>query len=473
MTDATTAHREATELVGLYRSGELTPVEVAEAALARIDATDADVNAFCFVDGDAALADARASEERYADGEPAGLLDGVPVGLKDVFLARGWPTLKGSATVDEAGPWEDDAPVTAALRRHGAVLLGKTTTPEIGWKAVTDSPPHGVTRNPWDLDTTPGGSSGGTAAAIALGIMPLAPGTDGGGSIRIPGSFCGLVGLKPTFGTVPFWPPSAFGTLAHTGPLSRTVTDTALLLDAIAAPDPRDPNALPAPERSFRDGLDDGIPGLRIAYSPDLGYLDVDPQVRAASDAAARVFAEDLGAEVEQTHPGVDDPHDIWATLWYAGAANALRDLDEEQRGRLDPGLAAIVEEGEGYSALDYLLAEKRRGGFGVTLGRFHTTYDLLLTPTVAVPPFAAGRDVPEGWGDERWSTWAGFSLPFNLTGQPAVTVPCGFTDDGLPIGLQVAGWKHADRLVLRAARAYERANPLHDRRPPEQGAGA
>src|SRR3954451_2546129 len=249
----------AAALVTAYRERRLSPVEVAEAALARIAARDGELNAFCLVDGERALAEAGASEARWAAGAPAGLLDGVPVAVKDILLTRGWPTLRGSKTVDPAGPWDDDAPAVAALRRHGAVLPGKTTTPEFGWKGVTDSPLTGITRNPWDHSRTAGGSSGGSSAALAAGMVPLALGTDGGGSIRIPSSFCGLPGIKPTYGRVPAWPASPYGTVAHAGPMARTVTDLALLLDVLSAPDPRDWSALPPPDRSFLVGLEDGV----------------------------------------------------------------------------------------------------------------------------------------------------------------------------------------------------------------------
>src|SRR5580704_966085 len=234
----------ATELLGLYRRRELSPVEATQAALDQIDARDAAVNAFCLVRGEESLAAARESERRWHAGEPAGLLDGVPTSIKDLLLTTGWPTRRGSRTIDAAGPWPEDAPAVARLREHHAVLLGKTTTPEFGWKGVTDSPLTGVTRNPWDVSRTPGGSSGGAAAAVACGMGPLAVGTDGAGSIRIPASFCGIVGLKPTHGRVPVYPPSAFGTLSHVGPMTRTVADAALLLDVLGAPDARDPLAL-------------------------------------------------------------------------------------------------------------------------------------------------------------------------------------------------------------------------------------
>src|SRR6204780_113361 len=244
MPDTEITRLSATELVGLYRRRELSPVEATRAVLARIDSRNAATNAYCLVRDDEALASAKQSEQRWRAGEPAGLLDGVPVSVKDLLLTSGWPTLRGSLTIDKAGPWNVDAPAVARLREHGAVLLGKTTTPEFGWKGVTDSPLTGVTRNPWDPGRTAGGSSGGAAAAVASGLGPLALGTDGGGSIRIPASFCGIVGLKPTHGRVPVYPPGTFGTPSHVGPMARTVADAALLLDAIGSPDFRDPLAL-------------------------------------------------------------------------------------------------------------------------------------------------------------------------------------------------------------------------------------
>src|SRR5207249_10658223 len=236
------------------------------------------LNAFCLVDAEAAIASATESEGSWIKGAPIGLLDGVPVSIKDVILARGWPTLRGSKTIDPKGPWDDDAPAVARLREAGAVLLGKTTTPEFGWKGVTDSPLTGITRNPWNPRKTPGGSSGGAAAAVASGMGPLAVGTDGGGSIRIPCSFTGLFGIKPSFGRVPAWPLSPFGTVAHVGPMTRSVTDAALMLNLLALPDARDWHALPYDARDYRTGLDGGVADLRIAFSPDLGYAKVDPE---------------------------------------------------------------------------------------------------------------------------------------------------------------------------------------------------
>jgi len=447
----------ASELVAAYRAGERSPVEEAEAALARIEERDGELNAFCLVDADAALADARASEARWARGEPAGPLDGVPVGVKDLLVTQGWPTLRGSTAIDPAGPWEDDAPVVASLRRSGAVLPGKTTTPELGWKGVTDSALTGVTRNPWDPRMTPGGSSGGSSAALAAGMVPLALGTDGGGSIRIPCAFCGLPGLKPTFGLVPAWPASPFGPVSHVGPMARTVADLALMLDVIAAPDARDWQQLPPAARSFGAGLEDGVAGLRIAFSPELGFAAVDPEIAGLVARAAFAFAE-LGAQVEMADPGFADPRGTFDVLWSTGAARATAMLPSTDG--IDPGLAAIAEQGRAYSGVEYLTACGERDQLAIAMSRFHEQWDLLLTPAMPIAAFGAGREVPEGSADPRWPGWTPFTYPFNLTQQPAATVPCGFTSQGLPAGLQIVGPRHADALVLRAARSYEQANP-------------
>ena len=461
-----TADLTATELLAAYRSGELSPVESTEAALQRIARHDPEVNAFCLVDADAALASAKASAERWQRGEPLGALDGVPISIKDILLTRGWPTLRGSRTVGPAGPWEVDGPHVARVREQGAVLLGKTTTPELGWKGVTDSPLTGVTRNPWDPTRTAGGSSGGSAAAVLLGMGPLSLGTDGGGSVRIPAAFTGTTALKPTYGRVPHYPASPFGTLAHVGPMTRSAADAALLLDVVSGADPRDPWAL-APTGSAGSAvraLDAGVAGLRIAVSPTLGYVDVHPGVAAAFAAAVRVFGE-LGAEIEEADPGFADPVAAFETLWFSGAAKSIEHLGPEQRALMDPGLVAISEQGARASALDYLAAMAVRNDLGTLMGEFHTRYDLLLTPTLPIPAFEAGVEVPAGWPRERWTSWTPFTYPFNMTQQPAASVPCGFAD-GLPVGLQIVGPRHADNTVLAAAHAYQQATDWHTRRP-------
>ncbi|MFW6379966.1 MAG: amidase [Halorhodospira sp.] len=461
---AAVADMTATELLRHFRRGALSPVEAAEAALARIQQHNGAVNAFCLVDEASSLEAARRSEQRYRSTSPAGRLDGIPVAIKDVFLTRGWPNLKGSRTVDPAGPWEMDAPAVAALRRHGFVPIGKTTTPELGWKGVTDSPAHGATGNPFAPQHTAGGSSGGSAASVALGMGPLALGTDAGGSIRIPAGFSGVVGHKPTQGRVPLWPASPFGQLAHPGPMTWTVEDAARLMDVITEPDPRDPT-LPPPGGSYLEQLTGDIAGLRLAFSENLGYVHVDPEIQHAVSEAAGIL-EALGAQVEATDPGFDDPREAFDLLFFGGAANALRTIPESRHGEMDPGLIEAAGSVRNASMLDYLAAMNERAALTEHMSRFHQRYDLLLTPTLPIPAFSAGLEVPEGWHEQRWPSWTPFTYPFNLTGQPACSVPCGFTRAGLPIGLQIIGPRHADALVLRVAHAYQQVQPLTHRRP-------
>ena len=455
----------ASELVEAYRAKRLSPVEATESALARIDAHNDAVNAYLLVDAEGALAAARASEARWAKGEPAGLVDGVPTSIKDVLLTKGWPTLRGSKTTDPTQPWDDDAPSVARMREHGAVFLGKTTTPEFGWKGVTDCPVSGITRNPWNLEHTPGGSSGGASAALAAGMGPLAFGTDAGGSIRIPSSFAGVFGLKPSFGRVPAYPPSPFSTLAHVGPMTWTVADAALMLTVIAEPDARDWFALPHEPRDYRAGLDDGVAGLKVAFSPALGYAAVEAEVADLVAAAARVF-EELGANVEQTDPGFENPGPAMKTIAWAGLAHGLGPIIDGKRDLVDPGLLTLIDAGATITIDAYFDAVAVRNALGGHMTRFHADYDLLLTPTLPITAFPVGRFMPEGDDPRRWIDWLPFTFPFNMTGQPAASIPCGFSRDGLPVGLQIVGPMHHDARVLRAARAFETARPFADRRP-------
>ena len=450
----------ATELLARYRARALSPVEATRAVLERIEKLNPALNCFILVDKEGALAAARASEARWQKGGPIGLLDGVPTSIKDIILTKGWPTLRGSKTVDPKGPWNDDAPAVSRLREAGAVLVGKTTTPEFGWKGVTDSPLTGITRNPWNPKKTPGGSSGGSAAAVASGMGALTVGTDGGGSIRIPCAFTGLVGLKPSFGRVPAWPLSPFGTVAHLGPMTRTVTDAALMMNVLALPDARDWHALPHDGRDYLAGLEDGVKGLRIAYSPDLGYARVDREIAALVKKAVQVF-EDLGAHVDEVDPGFDDQLEVFTRHWFPGAAYVVRSIPAAKRKLMDKGLLEVARAGEKITMKQYQDAVTKRGALGVLMNRFHQKYDLLLTPTLPVPAFDAGKEFPGAAKNRRWTDWTPFSYPFNLTQQPAASIPCGLTKSGLPAGLHIVGPKYGDALVLRAARAYESAVPI------------
>ena len=455
----------AHELLQLYRSGQASPVEVTQAVLARIERLNPQINAFCVVDPDAALASARASEARWqahrSSGAPVGELEGVPTTIKDLILTRGWPTLRGSRTIDPQQAWDVDAPATARLREAGAVLLGKTTTPEFGCKGETNSPATGITRNPWNTAHTPGGSSGGAAAAVAAGLGPLAVGTDGAGSVRIPAAFCGNVGLKPSFGRVPAYPLSPFGSVAHLGPHTMSVRDAALMMNVLKKPDARDWTSLPPESTDYTVGLEDGIRGLRIAYSPTLGYArNVHPEIAAAVDAGVRQL-QALGAHVEQVDPGFDDPLDITTGLWFLGAHTVWSGLTPEQQAVTDPDFRAEAALGAQLSAAQVPQLTLRRGALGSHLRQFMQRYDLLVTPSVAVPAFEARPAGTVPMDPQAKLGWTPFSYPFNLTQQPAITVPCGLTSKGLPMGLQIVGPMFGDALVLRAARAFESVHPV------------
>jgi aspartyl-tRNA(Asn)/glutamyl-tRNA(Gln) amidotransferase subunit A len=449
----------ATELVAAYRARRLSPVEATRAAYDRIHALDGRVNAFCFLDEEGALAAARASEARWHAGRPQGLVDGVPTSVKDILLTVGWPTLRGSKIVKRDQPWTEDAPSVARLKEHGAVLLGKTTTPEFGWKGVTDSALTGITRNPWNLERTSGGSSGGAAVAAALGMGALHIGTDGGGSIRIPAGFTGIYGLKASYGRVPAYPPSPFNPVAHVGPMTRTVADTALMLNVLAEPDARDANGLPPAGRDWRVGLEGGVARWRIAYAATINGETVEPEVAARVAEAVRQL-EALGAEVEPITLDMPDVGEVFAKHWLGGAAALLAQFTPEQRREIDPGLQAYAEIGARYSAVDLLAGFKAREAFTVQINRLFEAYDLLVTPTLPIVAFQAGMNAPDSGPYAGWTNWTPFSYPFNLTRHPAASLPVGFAD-GLPVGLQLVGPAYREDKVLQASRALEAVLPI------------
>jgi aspartyl-tRNA(Asn)/glutamyl-tRNA(Gln) amidotransferase subunit A len=371
-----------------------------------------------------------------------------------------WPTRKGSVTTD-TDPAPADAPAVARLRESGAVFVGKTTLPEYGWIGVGDSPLTGITRNPWNLERTTGGSSGGAAAAALLNFGPLHLGTDGAGSIRIPAAFTGVFGIKPSFGRVATYPASPFSALAHQGPITRTVDDAALMLTVIAEPDERDMTAWNTLPPDFRIGLNAGMRGLRIAWSPRLGYVKkLDPGVEAVTAKAAAVFAE-LGAKVEAADPGFAEPIDMIRTIWGAVSATIVDAVPAQDREKMDKGFVRMAENGRRYSLADYLAAYQARAELANAMNEFHQRFDLLITPQMPLPAFAAGQTTPTDEKGEGWINWSPYTYPFNLTQQPAASVPCGFSSDGLPIALQIVGRRGADDLVLRAARAFESAQPF------------
>jgi aspartyl-tRNA(Asn)/glutamyl-tRNA(Gln) amidotransferase subunit A len=441
------------ELTAAYAKGALSPVDVAEAALGRAEAINPRFNAFVEIWHGQALAQAEASERRWRAGAPASPIDGAPTTIKDIVWVQGKTISYGSVASPPVVATQD-SPSVARLRQAGAVLIGLTTTPELGWKAVTDSPLTGVTSNPWNDALTPGGSSGGAAVAAATGAGVLHLGTDGGGSIRVPASFTGIVGLKPSFGKVPAYPPSAFGDVAHIGPMARRVADAKAMLDAMAGRDASDWRQPPIeyPKRPLRQV---SLRGARIGYwrQPPCGMLD--PQTGRVVDAAVQALA-DAGAEVEPVALPDVDLLAVFNVLWLTGAARRLQAIPGDRRDRMDPGLLAAAALAERWSATDYVAAQAQRAEFGLWLDRRLAGLDAIVSPATSIPAFAKACDVPPESGQTLWTEWAGFNFPINLGQQPACVLPCGLTDDGRPVGLQVIGPRGADDGVLEWAFAIE-----------------
>ena len=441
-------------LLEAFREGRLTPGEATETALARIDRLEPHLNAFQTVDREGAREAAAGADARWCAGQPLGPLDGVPVTIKDLTAVKGLPLRQGSATSSDQ-PAPRDAPCVARLRAAGAVILGKTTTPEFGWKGMTDGPLFGFTRNPWDLARTPGGSSGGAAAALAAGIGAVAHGSDGGGSIRIPASYCGLAGLKPAFGRVPHHPnEGAFCTVSVQGPIARNLRDAALLLNIMAQPDPRDWYALPYDGRDYREPLSAGVAGLSLAYSADLGGAEPRPEVLGPfQEAVARLRA--LGAEVTEVGSLFPPLEDRFHDYWLAGFAARIRGLSAAQRDLLDPRLRELAEAGLAVTLADYDRDMAARAALGRQMNQLHQDYAALITPTM--PTLPPPVETPyHSQAFDRWRDATAYSLPFNLTGQPAASIPCGLSPEGLPVGLQVVGPAHGEATLLRVAGALE-----------------
>ena len=454
----------ATEMAAAIRQKRLSPVEVTRALLARIDALNPALNAYCLPTPEMALAQAAEAEAAVGRGDALGPLHGVPVSIKDLFDVAGLPTTKGSLLYKDniATGWEF---VAKRLIDAGGIHLGKTNTPEFGYIPTTENKLFGATTNPWDTARTPGGSSGGAASAVAAGLGPIALSSDGGGSIRIPASFCGVFGIKPTYGRVPR-NPGGWSTMTHRGPITRTVSDGALALDVMAGHEPADPFSVVDYPGSFLGEVDLGIKGLRVAWSPDLGYAPVDPEVSAICGAAAKRFT-DLGCTVEEAHPGFASQTATFMTIATPGDALWLGELTDAELAMLDAPAHAFLEFGRKTTGIDVARANITRMELWHTMQRFHEKYDLLLTPVTSVtamrigeqPKQIGGRDVPP-FG------WMQYTQPFNLTGQPAASVPCGFDSHGMPVGLHVIGRAYEDSLVLRAARAFEQLQPWASRRP-------
>jgi aspartyl-tRNA(Asn)/glutamyl-tRNA(Gln) amidotransferase subunit A len=459
----------ASVMAAAIRKKALSPVEVVRAVLDRIERLNPRLNAFVTLTPEQALRDARAAERLLTKrGARLGPLHGVPFSTKDLVVTRGVRTTFGTRLYADNVPAED-APMVERLKAAGGIQLGKTNTPTFGWIGATHNLLFGITRNPWNGDRTPGGSSGGASAAVAAGLGPLAIGTDGGGSIRIPASCAGIFGIKPTYGLIPVSPWSAAWSLSHVGPMTRTVEDAALAMNVCVGIDDRDPFSLPAPGVDYVKALNGSLKGLRVAWSPDLGYARaVDPEVRTACARAARRFRE-LGCRVDEVRCAWPSPKAAWEGIFCGGLAARLKPYLAERRADIDEGLAGMVDQALTWEPTRYIEAWFERLAWADHPRRLFEKYDLLLTPTIAAAPFKVGLDNPAeiaGTAVEPYD-WIPFTYPFNMTGHPAASVPCGFTADTLPIGLQIVGRRLQDHLVMRAARAFERAAPWAPHRPP------
>ena len=467
MQDIDLAYTSAVDLARLIRDKAISPVEVMESALARLETLNPTLNAVCTSTAESAMQAARAAEQAVVDGEMLGSLHGVPTTIKDLTFTKGVKTMAGSHIFADRVP-DEDAPFVTRVVQAGAISMGKTTTPEFGWKGCGDSPLTGISHNPWKHGYNAGGSSTGAAICAAAGIGPIHQGGDGAGSIRMPAAFCGVYGIKPSYGRVPYYPMSNNDHLSHIGPITRTVADSALMLRVMAGPDHRDQGSLEAPPEDYLAHLDAGIEGLRIAYSPNLGYLPVDQEVAEVVAGAVGAF-ERLGYPVEEVDPGWGDPAEMERCFWTSMiAANAGAYADEWGE-HMDPGLLACIADGRKYSAVDFFTFRAERNAYYQKVRGFFERYDLLLTPTLSVAAFPAGRLMPEHWEQHPWDwiRWAGFSYPFNLTWVPAATCPCGFTEDGRPVGLQIVAGRFEDLRVLQASRTFEQAFPWAEHRPP------
>ena len=459
-------YKSAVELRDLIAAKEISPVELLDRSLARMEEVEPKLNSFVTTTEDVAYAAARKAEKAILDNESPGLLHGLPISVKDLIAMGGIRYTFGSR-VSADNIATVDAPAVERVRREGGVIIGKTTTSEFGCKAVGDSPLTGITRNPWDVSKTPGGSSAGAAASVASGVTPFALGTDGGGSVRIPGSLTGLFAVKAQFARVPVFPEAATPTLAHVGPMARTVRDAALLLTAVAGFDRRDPFAVAEPVPDFLAACDQPVKGMRIAWSPTLGYANPTSEVVGLCEQAVRTF-EELGCEVELVDKVMEgDPIDMWMSEFYAGVGTRLKTMFAGQTERLDPAVAEMLSGALDRTLDEYWTQVFNRYRFREEMRQFMERYDLLVSPVLPVPAFDVGLNVPPQIPDANVISWVRYTYPFNLTGQPGASLPVGFTGEGLPVGLQLISKTIRETDIFRVSAAFEAARPWSDKKPP------
>jgi Asp-tRNA(Asn)/Glu-tRNA(Gln) amidotransferase A subunit family amidase len=459
------AYHTALDLTRMIAAKEISPVELTEDTLRRQEALEPALNCFVTLTPEVALEAAKKAEQAVMQGGDLGLLHGLPISIKDLISMEGVRWTFGSKPF-AGNIGSVDAPSVARARAAGACIIGKSTTSEFGCKGTGDSPLTGITRNPWNVAKTPGGSSAGAGASVAAGLTPFALGTDGGGSVRIPSSLCGLFGIKAQFSRVPLFPIPATPTLAHVGPLARTVRDAALLLTAVSGHDRRDPFAVAGPVPDYLGACGQSITGLRIAWSPTFGYARSDPEILQITEKAARSF-EQLGCTVDLVEsPLGEEPLDIWRAEFYGGVGTKLKSLLSDSPDQLDPAVVGMLSGALDHSIEDYFIQVFARYDFRERVRKFFEDYDLLLSPVLPVAAFDVGLDVPPGWEDRDPVSWVYYTYPFNATGQPAASIPAGFTESGLPVGLQMVARINSEVDIFRAAAAFEEAHPWADKKP-------
>ena len=453
-----------------YKEKLFSPLELAKEIINKINQDNTKINAYVFFDEEVILEQATISTLNYEKNLSRGSLEGVPISIKDLIVTKNMPTNRGTLTSSLSSQSEYDAPVVKKLKQQGAIILGKTASPEFGHKGTTQSLKYGNTNNPWNLDLNAGGSSGGSSAAVAGGLGPASIGTDGGGSIRIPCSFCGLFGHKPTFGRIPAYPISPFGTIANLGPISRTVKDSGLIMNAIANLDIQDWHSLPNEKQDYTSYDSDLKKKYKIGYSKFWGmdkYFDtnlmesevlqkIEESIRSLKKSGLEILEID---SINWTH----NPLDVFLVMWQSGAANLARKISLKDSYNLEPSFSNFVEKGKQYTMFDFMDAEAKRSENALHLKKIFRNVDVIVGPTLPVLPFNSGQNVPEGFNEEQLFSWLPFTYPFNLTKNPASTINVNFSNSGLPIGLQIVADIYKDKTCFELAYFIEQTMGLTD----------
>jgi len=450
--------RTVTDLVGKIKAKKLFSSEAVAGFLKVINAKNSTLNAFSDVYAEEAVARAEQCDAEAEQGDFKGPLHGIPVGVKDLFLVEGRRTARGSAVYSDFVPTET-APIVERLEAAGAIILGKTTTTELGWSGSSVSEYYGPTRNPWNPALTSGGSSSGSASALVSGMAPFTLGSDGGGSVRIPASFCGHFALKGSLARIPTYPWSATEMLSHAGPMTLTAADSALLFDILKGPDSRDHHALPDDGLSyFKTRINPRE--LRIAYAPTLFGVDVDADVNRVIESGIDRIRQAFDVDIARVQPDWEDPIRIFEVLWVAGRGVAYGGQNKDAVNAFGSGFSNLVQASTRFGLEDYLDATKARAQYAAKIHRFFEAYDILLMPTIPILPFAAELEAPAGMNSNSdilpWTGWTPFTYPFNISGNPAASIPAGLSTTGLPVGLQVIGSRHSDANVLAFCREIE-----------------